>query len=219
VKTSERAGSGRPVGVILAGGLARRMGGGDKGLVALGGQSMLRRVAAALGPQCTVLVLNANGDPARFATFGLPVVADGVADFAGPLAGVLAGLEWAAREAPQTQDIVSIAADTPFAPADLVARLLDARRAAGAAIGVAASGGRRHHVVGLWPVMLAGELRRALVDERLRKVEAFMDRFGVAVAEWADTPFDPFFNVNTPEDLALAEGMLRATENAGPRRL
>jgi molybdenum cofactor guanylyltransferase len=195
----------RPLGVILAGGLARRIGGGDKGMIALGGQPMLARVVAALAPQCAGLVLNANGDPARFAAFGLPVVPDGVTGFAGPLAGVLAGLEWAAS---QSKDVATMAADTPFAPPDLVVRLVAARRAAGAEIAVAASGGRRHHVVGLWPVTLAGELRRALVEEGLHKVEAFLARHAVAAAEWPDMPFDPFFNVNTPEDLALAEKML-----------
>jgi molybdenum cofactor guanylyltransferase len=207
----------RPLGVILAGGLARRMGGGDKGLVALGGRSMLARVIAALAPQCAGLVLNANGDPARFAGFGLPVVPDTVAGFAGPLAGVLAGMEWALSARPVVDDILTFPADTPFPPADLVARLQQARREAGATIAVAASGWRRHHVVALWPVALAPALRRALVEEGLRKVESFADRFAVAVAEWPAEPDDPFFNVNTSDDLAAAEARLSGGRGA-PRR-
>ena len=198
----------RPLGVILAGGLARRMGGRDKGLVALGGRPMLARVVASLAPQCAGLVLNANGDAARFAGFGLPVVPDTVAGFAGPLAGVLAGMEWALSARPAVADIFTFPADTPFPPADLIERLLEARRAAGATIAVAASGGRRHHVVALWPVALAPALRRALAEEGLRKVETFADRFSVSVAEWPAAPDDPFFNVNTPDDLAAAEAKL-----------
>ncbi len=184
------------------------MGGGDKALLPLGGKPMLKRVVDRLAPQCSRVILNANGDPARFAAFSLPVIADGIQGFAGPLAGVLAGLEWAAREAPETQHIVTLAADTPFAPRDLVQRLAEARQRAGAMIAVAASGGRRHHVVALWPIELAGPLRRALVDEGVRKVEAFADRYPVAMAEWAAEPEDPFFNVNTPEDFAAAEARL-----------
>ncbi len=135
--------------------------------------------------------------------------------FAGPLAGILAGLEWALREAPAVTDIVTLAADTPFAPDDLVERLQAARRAAGAEIAVAASRGRRHHAVALWPVALAGPLRRALDEEGVRKVEVFADRFAVAVAEWPATPFDPFFNVNTPEDLVAAEAWLTRLKPAG----
>ena len=198
----------RPSGLILAGGLSRRMGGGDKALRPLGGEPMLERVIRGLAPQCAGLALNANGDAARFAAFGLPVVADGVEGFLGPLAGVLAGLEWVAREA---ECVVTLAADTPFAPPDLVARLVEARRAAGADIAVAGSGGRRHHVVALWPVALAGALRRALVEEGVRKVESFVDRFKVAEAEWPAAPFDPFFNVNTPEDLAAAEARIASS--------
>jgi molybdopterin-guanine dinucleotide biosynthesis protein A len=195
----------RPGGLILAGGLSRRMGGGDKALLPLGGAAMLGRVIRSLAPQCAGLALNANGDPKRFAAFGLPVVADGVAGFAGPLAGVLAGLEWAA---PEFECVVTLAADTPFAPADLVFRLSEARRAAGADVAVASSGGRRHHVVALWPVALAGDLRHALVAEGVRKVETFVDRYKIVEAEWPAAPFDPFFNVNTPEDLAAAEARI-----------
>lgn len=208
------------LGVVLAGGLSRRMGGGDKGLLTLGGQPLLSRVRDALAPQCAQLVLNANGDPQRFSGFGLPVVPDSVPGFAGPLAGVLAGLEWATRHAPASGDIVTFPADTPFAPADLVGRLRDARRAMGSTIAVAASGGRRHHVIALWPVVLAPELRRALVEEGLRKVEMFVERLSVAVAEWPSGPLDPFFNINTPANLVEAEARLGEASGGGsaPRR-
>lgn len=197
----------RPLGLILAGGLSRRMGGGEKALMPLAGAPMLARVIGALDAQCERLAISANGDPARFARFSLPVFADSVAGSAGPLAGILAGLEWAAREAPEATEIVTLAVDTPFAPDDLVERLQQAWRASGAEIAVAASGGRRHHVVALWPVALAGPLRRALVEQGVRKVEVFVERHAVAIAEWPVQPFDPFFNINTPEDFAAAQAL------------
>ena len=193
------------LGALLAGGLARRMGGGDKGLRAVGGRSILARIAERLAPQCAGLVLNANGDPARFAALGLEVVADDVPGFAGPLAGVLAALDWAAARRPECPWIVSVAADTPFLPRDLVAGLHAGREAAGASLASAASGGRRHPVIGLWPVALRAELRRALVDEDIRKVERFTARYATAVVEWPSAPVDPFFNANTPEDMAETE--------------
>jgi molybdopterin-guanine dinucleotide biosynthesis protein A len=195
----------RPLGVVLAGGLARRMGGGDKARIRIAGKSILERVLARLTPQCAAVILNANGDPARFADAGLPVVADTVPDFAGPLAGILAGLDWAAGHAPAVADVVSVPGDCPFLPADLVARLAAERRAAGRALACARSGEWRHPVVGLWPVALRDELRRALIEEHLHKIEAWTARHGVAVADWPATPVDPFFNVNTPEDAAEAE--------------
>jgi molybdenum cofactor guanylyltransferase len=197
------------LGLILDGGLARRMDGADKGLVPLAGKPMLAYVIERLRPQCGALAINANGDPARFASFGLPVVADDPPDFAGPLAGVLAGLDFCARRAPRLTHVASLPADTPFAPGDFVARLHQARLASEAKIAVAASGGRTHHVAALWPVDLASALRRALVEERLSKVETFLARFPTAVVEWPSEPFDPFFNVNTPDDLALAEATMR----------
>ncbi|QBY02172.1 molybdenum cofactor guanylyltransferase MobA [Rhodophyticola sp. CCM32] len=195
-------------GVILAGGLARRMGGGDKGRLMLGGQSLLSHVITRLRPQVGDLALNANGDPARFADLGLPVLADGVADFPGPLAGVLAGLDWAALSG--ASHIVTAAADTPFFPADLVSRLSDAADAAGVQIALAATPGPqkplRHPTFGLWPVALRDDLRAALATG-LRKVVLWTDAHGAATALFPATPFDPFFNVNTPEDLARAERM------------
>jgi molybdopterin-guanine dinucleotide biosynthesis protein A len=193
------------LGVVLAGGLARRMGGGDKARIRIGGSTILERVLACMRRQCAALVLNANGDPARFADTGLPVVADSVPDFAGPLAGVLAALDWAAEHHPQAHDIVSVPGDCPFLPDDLVARLAAARRAAATPLACARSGEWRHPVVGLWPVTLRDDLRRALVEERLHKIETFTARHGVAIADWPAQPYDPFFNVNSPDDVAEAE--------------
>jgi molybdopterin-guanine dinucleotide biosynthesis protein A len=193
------------LGLVLAGGLARRMGGGDKPLKSIGGVTILDRVLERLRPQCRRIVLNANGDPARFAATGLPVVADSVPDFAGPLAGVLAGLDWAAAHAPDVIFVASVPGDCPFLPRDLVARLHQARTEANLPLACARSGEWRHPVVGLWPVALRGDLRRALVDEGMRKIELWTARHGVALADWPDTPVDPFFNVNTPDDAAAAE--------------
>jgi molybdopterin-guanine dinucleotide biosynthesis protein A len=192
------------LGLVLAGGLARRMGGGDKALIDIGGVTILDRVLARLRPQCAAIVLNANGDPARFSRFALPVIADDVPDFAGPLAGILAGLDWAAANAPGTEWIVSVPGDCPFLPRDLVVRLHQARSESGSALACARSGEWRHPVVGLWPVALRADLRRALVEEDLRKIEIWTARHGVAVAEWPVEPIDPFFNVNTRQDRAKA---------------
>jgi molybdopterin-guanine dinucleotide biosynthesis protein A len=194
-----------PVGVVLAGGLAQRMGGGDKARIRIGGKTILERVLARLGPQCQGVILNANGDPARFADTGLPVVPDSVPDFAGPLAGILAGLDWAAARAPEVADIVSAPGDCPFLPDDLVARLAAARQSAGVPLACARSGEWRHPVLGLWPVALRDDLRKALVEENLHKIEAWTARHGIAIADWPSTPIDPFFNVNTPQDAAEAE--------------
>ncbi len=195
----------RTLGLVLAGGLARRMGGGDKARLRVGGATILDRVLARLKPQCAQLLLNANGDPARFADTGLPVVPDDVPDFPGPLAGILAGLDWAAAHAPELPDMVSVPGDCPFLPTDLVERLHATRAASGRPLACAKSGDWRHPVVGLWPVALRHDLRRALVVEDLRKIEVWNARHGVAIAEWPQTPIDPFFNVNTPEDLAAAD--------------
>jgi molybdopterin-guanine dinucleotide biosynthesis protein A len=195
------------LGLILAGGLARRMGGGDKARLAVGGASILQRVLACIGPQCNRVIVNANGDPGRFADTGLPVVADSVPDFAGPLAGILAGLDWAAANAPQTEWLVSVPGDCPFLPKNLVARLHETRLAAGLPLACAQSGDWRHPVVALWPLDLREELRRALVEEGLRKIETWTARHGVAIADWPAEPVDPFFNVNTPDDAARAAAL------------
>jgi molybdenum cofactor guanylyltransferase len=195
------------LGLVLAGGLARRMGGGDKALIDIGGIPILDRALARLRPQCMGIVLNANGDPSRFARFGLPVIADDIPNFAGPLAGILAGLDWAAENARGVDWLVSVPGDCPFLPRDLVARLHQARLESESALACARSGEWRHPVVALWPVALRADLRRALVEEDFRKIEIWTARHGVAVAEWAAEPVDPFFNVNTPEDHARASAI------------
>ena len=195
-------------GVLLAGGKSRRMGGGDKCLRLLAGRPLLARIIERVRPQVEALVLNANGDPTRFAAFGLAVVPDAVDGFAGPLAGVLTGLEWVAGNAPWCDHVASFACDAPFMPEDLVDRLKVTKFAEKADIACAVSGGRDHPVFGLWPVRLAAALREALVEEDMRKVDAWTARYRLAKAEFATDPIDPFFNVNRPEDIALAEGML-----------
>ena len=193
--------------VVLAGGLARRMGGGDKPLRLLGGRPLLAHVIDRVAPQVAGIILNANGDPARFAAFGLPVVADPLPDYPGPLAGVLAALDWAAAERPGVATVLSVPGDGPFLPADLVARLEAARRAAGVPMACAASGGWTHPPIALWPVALRGALRAALLAGE-KKIDRWTARFGCASAEWPAVPVDPFFNANAPADLAAAEALL-----------
>jgi molybdopterin-guanine dinucleotide biosynthesis protein A len=192
-------------GVLLAGGLARRMGGGDKPMRTIGGKTILQRVIVRLAPQCDGLILNANGDAGRFAAFGLPVIADDVADFPGPLAGILAALDWMAANRPDVKRVLSAAADCPFLPRDLVARLEQARIAENAELAVAASDGQTHPVVGLWSVHLRGELRHALVAEDVRKIDRWTARYPLATVSWPVTPLNPFFNANTIDDIAEAE--------------
>lgn len=192
-------------GVLLAGGLARRMGGGDKPMRTISGRTILERVIARLRPQCDGLILNANGDPARFAAFGLPVVPDSVGDFPGPLAGILAALDWMAAHRPEVTFMLSAATDCPFLPRDLVARLDGARKAQDAELAVAASGGQSHPVIGLWSVGLRHALRDALVNEGIRKIDRWTARYKLATVSWPATPLDPFFNANTADDIAEAE--------------
>ena len=196
-------------GVLLAGGLSSRMGGGDKPLRMIGGVSLLARAVAVLRPQCDALVLNANGDAARFAEFSLPVVQDSISGFAGPMAGILAGLDWTAMHRPDARWMLSVSADCPFLPDDLIARLHDALTA-DARIAVASSGGEMHPVIALWDVALRDDMRRALIDEDLRRVRAFITRYAFVTAEWPVTPHDPFFNANTVEDLAKAEALVQS---------
>jgi molybdopterin-guanine dinucleotide biosynthesis protein A len=191
-------------GLVLAGGRARRMGGGDKPLLRIGSGTILERVLARFAPQCAGFIINANGDPARFAGFGHPVVADDIDGFPGPLAGILVGLEWVARQAPVVEWVVSVPGDCPFLPRDLVLRLHRARAAHGTRLACAGSGIWRHPVVGLWPVALRNDLRHAIVAEDVRKIDLWTARHGVAVADWPAEPVDPFFNVNTPHDAAEA---------------
>jgi molybdenum cofactor guanylyltransferase len=192
-------------GVLLAGGLARRMGGGDKPMRTIGGRTILDRVIARLQPQCSGLILNANGDPARFAAFGLPVVPDDVPGFPGPLAGILAALDWTAANRTGVEWVLSAAGDCPFLPRDLVARLHEARERENAQLAVAASGEQSHPVIGLWRVALRDELRHALVVEDLRKIDSWTARYPLATVTWPAEPLDPFFNANTVEDIAEAE--------------
>ena len=196
-------------GLVLAGGLARRMGGGDKARIEIGGVSILDRVLATLSAQCPGIVINANGDPERFADTGLTVVADSVPDFAGPLAGILAGLDWLAEQKNGIEWIVSVPGDCPFLPDDLVERLHQARRKMGTGVPLACarSGEWRHPVVGLWSLALREDLRKALVEDDMRKIEVWTARHGVAIADWPDQPIDPFFNVNTPDDAAQAQAL------------
>lgn len=195
------------VGVLLAGGQSRRMGGGDKGFRLLGGIPILDRVIERFRPQIGRLVINANGDPARFSSVGLPVVADSLADFPGPLAGVLAGFDWAAANAPQALWIATVATDAPFIPRNLVSRMVIATEE-GADLVCASSHGRSHPVIGLWATRLRDDLRRALVEENIRKVDIWTARHRLAVVDFPVDPIDPFFNVNAPEDLAAAERLV-----------
>lgn len=196
-------------GVILAGGQATRMGGGDKGLRVVGGRPLLVHVLDRLQPQVDTIVLNANGDPARFAEWGLPVVADSLPDWPGPLAGVLAGMDWAAAQGADA--VVSVAADTPFFPRDLVAQLQAAAGPSGLALAATREGGKlyRQPTFGLWPVALRNDLRAALLGG-LRKVVLWTDAHGAGTAEFGTDPFDPFFNINTPDDIAIAETLVQA---------
>ena len=195
------------LGLVLAGGLGRRMDGADKPLLRLGGRTLLERVVERLAPQCPDgLALSANGDPSRFAPFPGPVLPDRVPGHPGPLAGILAGLDFSvARSGSEDGDMLSVPGDAPFLPPDLAARLIVARDEAGAAIALAASGGREHYTVALWPVGLRADLRRALVERDERRVGTFIARHGAVAVAWPTAPVDPFLNVNTPEDLTAAE--------------
>ena len=196
------------VGVLLAGGLSRRMGGGDKSLNDLDGKPLLAHVVERALPQVDTLILNANGDPARFDDYELPVVADTVEGFVGPLAGVLTGQEWARDNAPDAQWVVTMATDTPFFPADLVAQFKAAIEENSADMAMATSGGNRHPVFGMWPVGLADDLRHALTIDGVRKVLHWTDRFNLAQVDFPVQPFDPFFNINRLEDLQQAQKII-----------
>ena len=200
------------IGVVLAGGSASRLGGGDKGLRRVGGVPILDRVVAVLRTQCDALVVNANDELARFERLGLPVTADSIAGRPGPLAGVLAGLDWAAAHHPDARVVLTAPTDTPFLPADLVARLVAAWD--GASVVCARSGGAAHPVVALWSVALRADLRAAILGEGLRKVRVFQARHATAYADWPKQPHDPFFNVNTLEDLAVADDIARRFDAA-----
>ena len=199
-------------GLMLAGGLARRMGGSDKPLSLVGGRTVLARIIDVLNPQCRGVILNANGDPGRFAATGLPVVADSLPDRPGPLAGLLAGLDWVAANAPHIDRIVTVPGDAPFLPNDLVARLATACHGSCAPVAVAASADRVHWTVGLWPVSLRFALLSQLVEDGMRRVADFAARHGAVRVTWTADPVDPFFNANAPDDLVLAERLARLVD-------
>lgn len=196
-------------GVILAGGRSRRMGGRDKALLRLDGKPLLQHVIEAAAPQVGRLVLNVNADRGGYAGFGLPMAGDSLPGFAGPLAGVLTGMEWVRAHAPECGWVASFACDAPFIPGDLVARLRAAAGREGADMACARSAGRAHPVFGLWPVGLADDLRRAIADDGVRKVDAWTSRFRLAEVEFETRPLDPFFNVNGPDDLAAAHDAVK----------
>ena len=195
-------------GLLLAGGQSRRMGGGDKCLLPLGGRTLLQCMIDAARPQVGALVLNTNSDPALFTAYRLPIEPDVIDGHAGPLAGVLTGLEWAAECAPESSWVASFACDAPFVPPGLVSGLRQAIEAADADMACAASGGRHHPVFALWPVRLAADLREAVTREGLRKVDDWTSRYAQVRVEFSAFPNDPFFNINRPEDLATAEALL-----------
>jgi len=195
--------------VILAGGLARRMGNIDKAFVQLNGVPLLAHVLEKVFGQAGSVIINANGDPTRFLQWNLPVAADTIDDFPGPLAGVLTAMEWCKTNQPQTKWVASIPVDTPFAPQDLIARMAASVEENDADMACARSNGRTHPVVGLWPVHLAGNLRRAMIDEQIRKVDLWTARFKLVHTEFETDPVDPFFNINRLEDIEQAEKVLR----------
>jgi molybdenum cofactor guanylyltransferase len=198
-------------GIVLAGGRATRLGGGDKPLREIGGRPMLAHVLERLKPQARTLAISANGDPARFAEYGLPVLADEAgAGQAGPLVGILSGMRWAKTAG--SRKLLTVAGDTPFFPIDLAARLGEAVTGAERRIAVATSGGRRHPVFGLWPVSLEPDLAGFLSDSQTFSVSAFLEGHDAVSVDFpilsvGGTALDPFFNVNSPEDLAAAEAI------------
>jgi molybdopterin-guanine dinucleotide biosynthesis protein A len=193
------------IGVILAGGLARRMGGGDKPMRRIRGITILEHVVRRMSDQCDGIILNANGDPSRFGSFGLSVVEDNVKGNPGPLAGILAALDWTAANRPDSEWVVSVAGDCPFLPRDLVRRLHGARTMEQTELAVASAGGQIHPVIGLWRVALRHKLRHALVEEEIRKIDRWTGRYRMATVTWSMEPVDPFYNANTLEDLREAE--------------
>jgi molybdenum cofactor guanylyltransferase len=196
-------------GVVLAGGLSSRMGGDDKTLLTLAHKPILQHVIERLAPQVDDLIISANGNAQRFDAFKLPVVADTVADHMGPLAGILAGLEWTIKHHPHTPWMMSVSGDTPFLPLDVVAQLLNATQKTKSLLSVVRTQGFCHPTIGLWNTQLAESLRHALVEEALRKVSRFTERYPLSIVDFDHTPIDPFFNINTPDDLAQAERFLR----------
>lgn len=195
------------VGVLLAGGKSLRMGDGDKCLAPLAGKSLLARAIDRLDPQVGELIINANGDPSRFAQFGLPVVPDTISGFAGPLAGILAGMLWARRHSPKTRFVATVATDTPFFPRNLVACLLSSLDD-NDELAVVRCGDQEYPVFGLFPISLAEDLGAFLRETRNRAVMAWIDGHrskAVAFDPLNNLAVNPFLNINTPDDMAAAE--------------
>ena len=212
-KTQEHPAREAVAGVILAGGLARRMGGEPKALIRLGGRMLIEHVIERLSPQVDHVLINANADHETLKRLGYPVLEDVLPGHAGPLAGVLTGMRWAAQQAPQARWLVSVAVDTPFFPHDLVARLLAAAETSKARIVRACSGGRAHPVFALWDIALAEDLEKAMRDDAMRKIDRYTARHAMAEVTWPDAPFDPFFNINRPDDLKQAAHILTAQDS------
>lgn len=201
--------------VILAGGLASRMGGGDKAFLPLGGRRIIDHIIARLAPQIGPLAVNANGDPARFGDLGLAVLADSVPGFPGPLAGVLAAMDWAAELG--FDAVITVAADTPFLPHSLVCTLVDnaePNRPCLAATGLPSGILYPQPTFGLWPVALRGRLRVDLHDG-IRKVRHWAKEQNATLAPFG-TDGMSFFNINTPADLLAAEAMLAMPQDHAP---
>lgn len=197
------------LGVLLAGGRSRRMGGTNKAFLCVGGQTLAGRAIARLAPQCGALLISANRDASMLAGHGVPVLADVMLDYGGPLAGILTAMDWAARERPATQWILSAPVDAPFLPDDLGARLWNVACNIGKQVALAASNGQTHFVCGLWHTGLRNRIHHMLVERAINRAEAIAESCGYETVQWAGAPFDPFFNVNTPEDLAMAETFAR----------
>ncbi len=199
---------GKIAGVVLAGGLARRMGGRTKACIRLGDGMLIEHVIARLAPQVGPLLINANADHATLERLGHPVLGDIIPGHAGPLAGILTGMRWAQKDVPQARWLLSVAVDTPFFPPDLAARLFETANAQNAKVVRACSGERAHPVFALWDIALADDLEKAMTQENIRKIDIFTARHALAEASWPITPFDPFFNINRPEDMNAAERIL-----------
>lgn len=199
-----------PPAVILAGGRSRRMDGADKAFSVLGGESLLARTITRIRPQVSSLVISANDESRRFSQWNIPTVADAEGPDLGPLAGILAGMQWLKEKIPQAEHIISVPVDTPFLPENFVRRLLEENNKTLADIVIAVSSGRSHFVSALWSLSLAHHLHEFLVGDGPRKVETFVRQQSTAEVKFSDKGIDPFFNANTPEDLAVAEEMLIA---------
>ncbi len=196
------------IGLILAGGRGRRLGGQDKAFLTLGEETLLVRAIARAKPQVGELLINANGDLSRFAPFGLPVIEDRIGGFLGPLAGIVSGLEWIRENRPHARWLASFACDCPFFPLDMVEHLIAKAESESASVAIAASHGRHHPVFAAWSAGLSVTSENVLCDQGLRKMDDFVARFPNTRVQFPADPADPFFNINTPDDLARAEALL-----------